>query len=54
MPSSDLTKCASPCALKGLCWRFLAPDTPGQSYALLKPEESGDCAHYWPIHEERE
>jgi hypothetical protein len=46
----DISMCLSQtCPLRATCYRFLATPDHYQTYASFKPDEGGNCSHYWPI-----
>lgn len=52
MPSSDITKCVNGCDKRETCWRWLAQGTEYQSYSDFKPDDNGECEHYWRYSDE--
>lgn len=44
---TDITKCLNGCANKHKCYRWTAPFGDRQSVSDFKPDDKGECEHFW-------
>jgi len=45
---ADISKCKNnECKKQETCYRFTAPESYWQSYSDFRPDENGECKHYW-------